>query len=115
MVFDDLVDFVGWCQHSGRLHCSEAAAIIDMLLHSRNQCKWKTAFKHKWIQRSELTEDVDKGVGQEVAVVVGHVTLVDAAGSSLYISEDDGVVLHLSAEVSGGICLGITEGCETLL
>lgn len=43
LVFDDLVDFVGWSQHSGRLGCREAAAIIAALLLSRNQCKRKIA------------------------------------------------------------------------
>lgn len=46
-----------------------------------------------------LTEHVDEGVGQEVPIVVGDVTLVNGAGSGLHISEDDGVVLHLSAGV----------------
>lgn len=39
VIFDDLVDFVGWSQHSGRLGCREAAAITAALLLPRNQ--WK--------------------------------------------------------------------------
>lgn len=53
---------------------------------------------------NELTEHIDKGVGQEVTVVIGDITLVDGAGSSLHNTEDDGVVLHLSAEILRGIC-----------
>lgn len=53
--------------------------------------------------RFELTEHVDEGVGQEVPIVVGDVTLVNGAGSSLHVSEDDGVVLHLSAGVRRSI------------
>lgn len=53
--------------------------------------------------RIELTEHVDKGVGQEVPIVVGHVTLVNGAGSSLHLGKDDGVVLHLSAGVRRSI------------
>lgn len=30
LIFDDLVDFVGWSQHSGRLGCREATAIITL-------------------------------------------------------------------------------------
>lgn len=56
-----------------------------------------------WGLRIELTEHVDEGVGQQVTVVVGDVTLVHGAGSTLHISEDDGVVLHLSAGVRGSI------------
>lgn len=51
-----------------------------------------------------LTEHVDEGVGQEVAVVVGDVALVDGAGSGLHVREDDGVVLHLPAQIRRGIC-----------
>lgn len=43
LIFDDLVDFVGRSQHSGRLGCREATAIIAVLLLSRNQCEWKMA------------------------------------------------------------------------
>ena len=64
----------------------------------------ETALHHKWILCNELTEHIDKGVGQEVAVVVGDIALEDGAGSSLHIGEDDGVVLHLSAEILRGIC-----------
>ena len=73
----------------------------------------KTAFKYKGIQCSELTEDVDKGVGEEVAIVIGDITLVDGAGSSLYISEDDGVVFYLSAKIFRGICSWITGDHKT--
>lgn len=107
LVFDDLVDFVGWSQHSGRLGCREPTAIIDGLLETqsiyRNQCEWTMAPQSKWVSRMELTEHVDEGVGQEVPVVVGDVTLVNGAGSSLHVSEDDGVVLHLSAGVRRSI------------
>lgn len=58
---------------------------------------------------NELTENIDKGVGQKVAVFIGDITLVDSAGSSLYISEYDGVILHLSAEILRGICSWTTE------
>lgn len=51
----------------------------------------------------ELTEHVDEGVGQQVTVVVGDVTLVDGAGATLHVGEDDGVVLHLPAGVRGSI------------
>lgn len=104
MIFDDLVDFVGWCQHSGRLRYSEPIAIIAMLLLSSYQCKWKTAFKYKWMLFNELTENIDKGVGQEVTVLIGDITLVDSAGTSLHNSEYDGVVLHLSAQIFRRIC-----------
>lgn len=57
----------------------------------------KTALLHKW--GIELTEHVDEGVGQQVTVGVGDVTLVNGAGSTLHVGEDDGVVLHLSAGV----------------
>lgn len=101
MIFDDLVDFVGRSQHSGRLGCREAAAITAASLLSRNQCQWKngTAARAGFRLGGELTEHVDEGVGQEVPVVVGDVALVHGAGSGLHISEDDGVVLHLSAGV----------------
>lgn len=65
--------------------------------------------------RGELTEHIDERVGQQVPVVVGDVTLVDSAGSGLHISEDDGVVLHLSAEVLGGICVWIAEVTDVTL
>lgn len=104
LIFDDLVDFVGWSQHSGRLGCREATAIIAALILFRNQWKWKMAPWSKWVLRIELTEHVDEGVGQEVPVVVGDVTLVNGAGPSLHVSEDDGVILHLSAGVWRSIC-----------
>lgn len=104
LIFDDLVDFVSWCHHSGRLRWSEAVAIIAMLLVSSYHRKWKTTFKYKWISFIELTENIDKGIGQEVAVVIGDITLVDSAGTSLHISEYDGVVLHLSAQIFWSIC-----------
>lgn len=53
----------------------------------------------------ELTEHIDKGVGQEVTVVIGDVTLVDSTGPSLHGSEDDGVVLHLPAVILWSIWL----------
>lgn len=56
----------------------------------------------------ELTEHIDEGVGQEVTVLIGDITLVDGAGSSLHISEDDGVVLHLPADIFRRICSLIT-------
>lgn len=48
---------------------------------------------------NELTEHINESIGQEVTVVIGDITLVDGAGSSLHISEDDGVVLHPSARI----------------
>lgn len=57
---------------------------------------------------NELTEHIDKSIGQEVTVVVRDVTLVDGAGSGLHYSEDDGVVLHLPAQILRGICSWIT-------
>lgn len=53
---------------------------------------------------SALTEDIDKGVGQEVAVVVRDITLIHSTGSRLNTSKDYGVVFHLSALVPGRIC-----------
>lgn len=98
LIFDDLVDFVGWSQHSGRLGCREAAAIMAVLLRPRNRWRWK--MRPGWVfLRPELTEHVDEGVGQEVAVVVGDVALVNGAGSSLHVHEDDGVALHPPAGV----------------
>lgn len=55
-------------------------------------------------REKELTEHIDEGVGQEVTIVVGDIALVDGAGSSLHISEDDGVVLHLPAGILRRIC-----------
>ena len=46
-----------------------------------------------------LTEHVDEGVGQEVAILVGHVALVHSAGTRLHLAEDDGVILHPAAGV----------------
>lgn len=63
----------------------------------------------------KLTEDIDKGVGQEVAVLIGDITLVDSARSSLYICEYDGVILHLSAEVLRGICSWTAEGIDVTI
>lgn len=62
------------------------------------------AFKCKGIECSELTEDIDKGVGQDVTVLIRDVTLVHSAGSRLYIGEDYDVILHLSAQILGWIC-----------
>lgn len=56
-----------------------------------------------WVLRPELTEHVDEGVGQEVAVVVGDIALVNGAGSSLHLREDDGVALHPPAGVRRSI------------
>lgn len=53
---------------------------------------------------NKLTEDTDKGVGQEVAILIGDITLVDSTRSSLYICEYDGVILHLPAEILRRIC-----------
>lgn len=53
---------------------------------------------------NELTEDIHKGVGEQVTVVIGDITLVDGTGSSLHVCEYDGVLLHLSAQVFWGIC-----------
>ena len=60
------------------------------------------------ISCNELTENIDEGVGQEVTVVIGDIALVDGAGSSLHICEDDGVILHLSADILWRICSWIT-------
>lgn len=46
-----------------------------------------------------LTEDADEGIGQQVTVLVGGVTLVDSAASRLHQAKDDGVTQHLSAQV----------------
>lgn len=53
---------------------------------------------------NELTEYIDEGVGQEVTVVIGDITLVHSTGTSLHNSEYDGVVLHHSAQIFWGIC-----------
>lgn len=63
-------------------------------------------------REKELTEHIDEGVGQEVTIVVGDIALVDGAGSSLHISEDDGVVLHLPAGILRRICSWITGVCS---
>lgn len=116
MIFDDLVDFVRWCQHSGHLRLSDAAAIIVMLLHSRKiNANGKQHSKTNGSCCNELTEHIDEGVGQEVAVIVGDIALVDGAGSSLHNSEDDGVVLNLPAEILRGICSWITGVVDVTL
>lgn len=46
-----------------------------------------------------LTQDADKGVGQQVAVLVGSVALVDGTAAHLHGAEDDGVAEHISARV----------------
>lgn len=51
-----------------------------------------------------LTQHVDEGVGQQVSVLVGGVTLVNGAGARLDLGEDDGVVLHLPAGVFRSVC-----------
>ena len=50
-----------------------------------------------------LTQDIDKGVGQQVAVFVGGVTLVDSTGSNLNLCEYDGVILHCPAGIAGRV------------
>lgn len=64
--------------------------------------------KQRGSREKELTEHIDEGVGQEVTIVIGDIALVDGAGSSLHISEDDGVVLHLSAGILRRICSWMT-------
>lgn len=48
---------------------------------------------------SLLTQHVDKGVGQQVAVLVGGVALVHGAGASHHILKPDGVSIHYPAGV----------------
>lgn len=46
-----------------------------------------------------LTENADKGIGQQVAMLVGGVALVYGAASHLHWAENDGVTQQLSAGV----------------
>lgn len=52
----------------------------------------------------KLTEDIDKGVGQEVTIGVGDVAMIHGTGSNLNVSEDNCVIFHFSADICGGIC-----------
>lgn len=38
-----------------------------------------------------LTQNTDEGVGQQIAVLVGGITLVNGTGSNLHRAKDDGV------------------------
>lgn len=62
LVLDDLVDFVGLSQHSGRLGCREAAAIMAVLLRSINQCGWKSGLSGFCVLNSQrtLTKALDR-------------------------------------------------------
>lgn len=51
-----------------------------------------------------LTQDADKGIGQQVAVLVGSVALVDSTAAHLHGAEDDGVTENLSARVVRRTC-----------
>ena len=44
-----------------------------------------------------LTEDTDEGIGQQVAVLVGGIALVDGTVAWLHQVEEDGVPHHLTA------------------
>lgn len=57
-----------------------------------------------------LTKDIDEGVRQQVAELVGRVALVDGAGSRLHVAEDHRVVVHLPAAVFGRICYRGQDG-----
>lgn len=45
------------------------------------------------------TQDTDKGIGKEVAVLVGSIALVHSAAADLRVSKHDGISSHLSAWV----------------
>lgn len=62
LIFDDLVDFVGWSQHSGRLGYREAAAIMAVLLRSRNRWRWKSVLGGFCLLNSQstLTKALDR-------------------------------------------------------
>lgn len=53
---------------------------------------------------SGLTQDTDKGIGKEVAMLVGCVALVHSTAADLGISKYDGVSSHLSAGVGRRTC-----------
>lgn len=53
---------------------------------------------------SPLTQDADEGIGQQVAILVGSIALVDGAAAHLHGAEDDGVTEHLSARVGRRTC-----------
>lgn len=51
-----------------------------------------------------LTKHADKGIGQQIAVLIGGVALVDSPSSHLHWAEDDGITQHLSAGVVKSVC-----------
>lgn len=51
-----------------------------------------------------LTQHTDEGVGQQVAVLIGGVTLVHGPAADLRVPEDDGVPGHLTVRVGGSRC-----------
>lgn len=46
-----------------------------------------------------LTKDADEGIGQEITMLVGGITLVDSAAAHLHRAKDDCVTQYLSAHV----------------
>lgn len=56
-----------------------------------------------------LTKDADEGVGQQIAMLVGGVALVDGAASHLHRAKDDCVTQHLSAQAGGRALRGGLE------
>lgn len=51
-----------------------------------------------------LTQHTDEGVGQQIAVLIGGVTLVHGPAADLRVPEDDGVPGHLTVRVGGSRC-----------
>lgn len=80
---------------------------IQILLGNSLVVSW-IFYKVVPIFPSELTKHVDKGVGQQVAELVGHVTLVDGAGPRPHVAENHRVPVHRPAGVLRRVYQGIT-------
>ncbi|TNN88232.1 hypothetical protein EYF80_001448 [Liparis tanakae] len=77
----------------------DAKTSIALNAHQRRSGRGdpKKGQSRKWTSSPCLTEHADEGVGQQVAVLVGGVALVDRTAAHLHRAEDDGVTKNLGS------------------